>query len=80
MTEIVTKKEIINPFEEAKKQRLRWLSDFLSRQKMPIDYYEVTSLLEAKYGIKLRTAKDYLRVVMIQQKLVQREGKIQKTE
>ena len=63
-------KQVINPFEEARKERLQWVIGFMSSQELPINSRKITSLIELKYGVSQKTAKDYIRVAMIQLELV----------
>ena len=57
------RKNIVNPFEEAKKERLVWLMKYLeTRQEAP--YLQILSILQTRYGISEDTAKQYVRVLI----------------
>jgi len=75
MVEII--KNVVNPFEEAKKERLKWLSGFL-KENIPISFIKVVSILEFNYGVSKKTAKDYILAVTINLDLDRIEGIIQK--
>lgn len=79
MVEINIKHTVVNPFEEAKKERLAWLSEFLiSKENIPIDFKKMVSILEYRYGISKKTSKDYIITAIIYLNLIIINGIIQK--
>ncbi len=71
------KKTIINPYEEARKQRLVWLGEFLS-QNVGVEYRSICSLLQRKFGISDRTAREYIKAVVDGTNLKFINGKLEK--
>lgn len=57
------RKEVINPYAELKKERLVWLSEFLA-QNEGTNHMKVVAMLQTKFGIAERTAKEYIRAIV----------------
>ena len=56
-------KTVINPFEEAKKERLEWLIKYCkTREEIP--HLQLMSLLQVRFGVSEDTARAYIRVLI----------------
>lgn len=72
------RKYIHNPYEEARKERLKWLMEFLE-VNVPISYGKIIGLIGTRYGVSRATATEYIYVAMQTQDLEQKNGIIQRT-
>ena len=70
-------KEVNNPFELAKKERLEWLFNYLTEKKN-IPYLELLSMLQIKFGVSENTAKAYIRVIVSSNKFFLKHGIVSK--
>jgi len=67
----------LNPYSEERKERLMWLFDFLI-SNIGIEYRIVLSLIQKKYGVSLRTAREYINVIVDGITLKWLNGKLEK--
>lgn len=73
------KKQLLTPFQEAKRDRMVWLADFLSKN-IPTDYSKVVALIETKFGLSNKKARQYIQSTMSVMDLVAKDGQIVKGE
>ncbi len=59
MVQIIKKVE--NPFEKAKRERLVWLGNFM-RGNIGVNYLDLLAILQKRFGVSLKTAREYITV------------------
>ena len=69
------RKNVVNPFEEAKKERLEWLLKY-TKARLETPFLELLSMLQVRFGMSENTARQYIRVLVNSGEYENRSGVI----